>query len=212
MSTNKVTRRSFLKTGCLVTAALGVTVVGGVAIAASDAPKIEQPASTYGKTDAASRLLVAYASQCGSTAEVALRIGEGLAKRGLSADVKPVDQVADLASYQTVVLGSAIRAGKVLPAAQKFVEANQAALQAKHFSLFILCMTLATDTPETRATVSAYLDPLRAVLKPANEALFAGVMDPNKLSTLERLLFSAKQAPVGDFRKWDQINAWAQAI
>jgi menaquinone-dependent protoporphyrinogen oxidase len=126
-------------------------------------------------------------------------------------DVLPVEKAGDLSAYQAVVLGSAIRMGQLLPEVVKFVEANQAVLQQKSFNVFFLCMTLEKDTPENRQTVSAYLEPLRALVKPASEGMFAGVMEPKKLSLLERMMMKAMKTPVGDFRNWEQINAWAQS-
>jgi menaquinone-dependent protoporphyrinogen oxidase len=207
----KVTRRRFLKTGCVVTAAVGVTACGGFALAASYQPKIDQPSVSYGTKTAANRFLVTYASKAGSTAETAARMGELISGHNLAVDVLPVGQVTDLTPYRSVVLGSAIRAGKVLPEAMTFIEKNQAALQQKPFSLFVLCATLATDNADTRKTVAAYLDPVRAVVTPTREGLFAGVLDPNKLPLLERLMVFFMKAPEGDFRKWDQINAWGES-
>ena len=85
-------------------------------------------------------------------------------------------------------------------------------MQQKLFSLFILCMTLHKDTAENRKQVSAYLDPVRAVARPASEGLFAGVMDPSKLKLYERLIVMAMKVPNGDYRNWDQIGAWTESL
>ena len=68
------------------------------------------------------------------------------------------------------------------------------------------------DTEENRKTVSAYLEPLRALVKPASEGLFAGVMDMKKLPLFERLIIKMMKAPEGDFRDWTQISAWAESV
>ncbi len=54
------------------------------------------------------RVLVAYASERGSTAEIAEAIGERLRRSGIGADVRPAGEVRDLAPYGSVVLGSAV--------------------------------------------------------------------------------------------------------
>ena len=54
------------------------------------------------------KVLVTYASKCGSTAEVAQVIAERLAQQGDGVDVKPVEEVHDLAGYDAVVVGSVI--------------------------------------------------------------------------------------------------------
>ncbi len=208
----QLSRRRFLRTGCVVTAAVGVTACGGFALAATIQPKIDQPSASLGDRSAARRILVAYATKAGSTAETASRIGATLAGHNLAVDVLPVSQATDLTPYQAVVLGSAIRGGKILDEAMSFIQQNQAALQQKPFSMFILCMTLEKDNAETRQKVSAYLDPVRAVVKPASEGLFAGVMNPNKLTLLERIMMVFMKTPEGDFRKWEQITAWADGV
>jgi menaquinone-dependent protoporphyrinogen oxidase len=158
------------------------------------------------------RILVTYSSKAGSTAGVATKIGEVLSKHNLAVDVLPVSKVSDLTPYSAVIAGSAIRMGRVLPEAITFIEKNQQVLQQKPFSVFIVCLTIKDDTEANRATVSAYLDPVRALVKPASEGLFAGVMDGSKVGLLERLMMKAMKAPEGDFRNWEQISSWAENI
>ena len=55
------------------------------------------------------RVLVAYDSRLGSTAEVAACIGHVLAEQGASVDVVRIDRVGDVGQYDRVVVGSAIR-------------------------------------------------------------------------------------------------------
>ncbi|HEX2979759.1 MAG TPA: flavodoxin domain-containing protein, partial [Anaerolineaceae bacterium] len=146
------------------------------------------------------------------TAEIAARVGERLSKRGANVDVLDVRQVKDLAVYQAVVLGSAIRMGSILPPMLTFVKNHSAELQSIPLSVFVACMTLETDTPENRETVSAYLDPLRAVAQPVNEGLFAGAVLLERLPLIERWMTKSIKSPVGDFRRWDQIDAWAEDL
>lgn len=54
------------------------------------------------------RVLVAYASKRGSTGEIADAIVDVLRDSGLDADAKPVEDVESIASYDAVVLGSAV--------------------------------------------------------------------------------------------------------
>lgn len=155
------------------------------------------------------KILIVYASKAGSTAEIAARIGQRIAKNNTAVDVLPVGKAGDLDGYSAVIVGSAIRTGSVLPEALAFIEKNQAALAQIPFHVFVACMTLNEDTEANRKTVSAYLDPVRALVKPASEGLFAGVMNLNKLPLFEKLLIRMMKAPQGDFRKWDLIDAWA---
>nr|HQD26703.1 flavodoxin domain-containing protein [Methanoculleus thermophilus] len=63
----------------------------------------------------AERILVAYATRYGSTADVAEAIGDELRKSGADVDVKPVGEVRDLSLYRAAVIGSPIYMGKWLP-------------------------------------------------------------------------------------------------
>lgn len=201
-----------MRKGCLTAAAVGVTVVGGGTYALTYQPKIEQTELILGEDSMENRVLVAYATKAGSTAEIAAQIGEIIAQKNQAVDVLPISKVKDLSKYSAVVLGSAIRIGSVLPEMKSFIEKNQAALGQKRFSMFIACLTLNEDTEEKRATASAYLDPIRAMVKPASEGLFAGAIIPSKSSILDRLMIKAIKSPVGDFRDWDEINAWAASL
>jgi menaquinone-dependent protoporphyrinogen oxidase len=205
-------RRKFLSRSCLTAAAVGLTICGGGTAAALYQPKIDPITAAYGEKTVDNRILIAYATRAGSTAEIAAKIGEILSRQSLSADVLPVAKVSDLSPYRAVILGSAVRMGRVLPNALKFVQTNQAALQQKSFSTFVVCMTLKDDTAANRQEAGAYLDPIRALVKPASEGLFAGVLNPAKLALIDRLIMSAMKSPQGDFRNWDQINTWAQSL
>jgi menaquinone-dependent protoporphyrinogen oxidase len=158
------------------------------------------------------KVLITYASKAGSTANVAERIARKLEEKNLNVDLQPVNEVSGIESYSTVVLGSAIRAGSLLPEAKSFLYKQQAQLQQKHFSVFVVCLTLQNDTEDNRKTVSAYLDPVRSQIKPNKEGLFAGVMNASRLGFLARMMMKAMKAPDGDYRSWEAIDAWAEEL
>jgi len=57
------------------------------------------------------KILVAYASRCGSTAGIARAAADDLKQRHPAVDLLPVDKVATLGGYDAVVVGSAVRFG-----------------------------------------------------------------------------------------------------
>jgi menaquinone-dependent protoporphyrinogen oxidase len=162
------------------------------------------------------RILVAYASRTGSTAEVAEAIGKTLAESGTRVDVLPVQEVKDLTPYTAVVAGSAIRGAKWLPEAVQFIQAHRAALSRKPFALFTVCITMAMSGAEKyRPGVSAWVEPVRALVRPVSEGLFAGRLDFSKLplnfDTLKlRATVASGIFPSGDHRDWEAIRAWAE--
>jgi menaquinone-dependent protoporphyrinogen oxidase len=177
-------------------------------------PEIKFVEESFGdKTDMKDKALVAYASKCGSTGEVAKVIGQMLANDSATVDVRQTKDVSDLSAYRAVVLGSAIRQGKWLPEAVKFVEAHQQVLSRVPIAYFTVCMTLSQDSEENRRKAVAYLEPVRQILKPVEEGFFAGKMDYGQLGFVERLMVERViQVPQGDFRNWTAIQTWAQAL
>ena len=209
----KITRRQFL---LLMGGTVGATVLagGGLAAFGTREPDIEFIRESYeGNPKMKNKILVAYASKCGSTSEVAQVIGQTLANSGNKVDVRPINDVGDLSPYQAVILGSTIRVAQWLPETSKFVETNQQALSQIPTAYFTVCMTLSQDNEENCRKAAAFLDPVRQIAKPVEEGLFAGKMDYGKLSFVDQLLVTkVKQIPEGDFRNWQAIKTWAQAL
>jgi menaquinone-dependent protoporphyrinogen oxidase len=164
------------------------------------------------------RILVAYASRTGSTVGVAEAIGKSLVESGAQVKVLPMQDVRDLTPYRAVVAGSAIRGNKWLPEAMQFMQAHQATLAQKPFAAFLVCMTLAMPNADKyREHVADFLQPVRALVKPVSEGLFAGVLDIGKISSLgDRLKFRLSVIfgvwSEGDHRDWNAIRAWAESI
>ena len=158
----------------------------------------------------AAKILVAYATCAGSTAEVANAIGKNLAVSGAMVDVKPIKKVQSIDGYQGVVLGSAIRFGNLLPEMTDFVYTHKDDLRKVPTAYFIVCFILRENTEENRKTANAYLDLLRTEVTPVDVGLFTGKMDYSKLSFWETFIIKyIVKAPEGDLRDWNQINTWA---
>jgi menaquinone-dependent protoporphyrinogen oxidase len=159
------------------------------------------------------RMLIAYASRAGSTAEVAETIGNVLRESGLSVDVRSVKDVQSLTGYDALVLGSAIWAGKPLPEMQRFVDGQHDALARLPVAYFILCDALRVYTPANRQIALGYLSPLRAAKQPVSVGMFAGRRDFSKVHPLLRwFLMRVVRLAEGDWRDWEQIRAWAAAL
>lgn len=164
------------------------------------------------------KILVTYASRTGSTAEVAEAIGRTLSESGAQVDVLPMQEVNDLSPYQAIVVGSAIRKSKWLPEAIQFVRAHQGILIHRPMAMFTVCITLAMSNSEQyRAAVAGWVAPVRALVKPLSEGLFAGMLDFSKLpvnwDTLKlRATVALGIFPRGDHRDWHAIRAWAESL
>lgn len=157
-------------------------------------------------------ILVAYATREGSTREVAQAIGQSLSEHGAKVEVRAVDDITDLRPYRAVVVGSAIRAGKWLPEAVKFVKQHREDLERTMLMYFLVCATLREDTPAHHHEVLAYLDPVRKMVEPLEMGLFAGKLDADHLPFLERMMVKVMRSPQGDWRDWTSIHAWADGV
>jgi menaquinone-dependent protoporphyrinogen oxidase len=164
------------------------------------------------------KILVTYATCTGSTVGVAEAIGKSLAEGGAQVDVLPMREVKDLAPYRAVVAGSAIQDKRWLPEALQFVQAHRAELSHKPFATFLVCMTLAMRSGEKyRPFVAEFMAPVRALVRPVSEGLFAGVLDISKVPTFkDRLMFRVSVLfgvwTEGDHRDWNAIRAWAEGL
>jgi menaquinone-dependent protoporphyrinogen oxidase len=158
------------------------------------------------------RVLVAYATRAGSTAEVAQAVAQRLCAAGFDAEVRPVEDVKSLDGFDAVVLGSAIRYSAWLPEVLKFAASQRIALNALPLAIFTLHMQALDDNPAARETRAKYTQPLRALLTPRDEAFFAGKVDPATLSFFERLAVRMVKSPVGDKRDWGRIRDWADGL
>jgi len=161
------------------------------------------------------KILVTYTSRTGWTVGVAEAIGKTLVESGAQVDVLPMRDVKDLSAYRAVVAGSAINSGAWLPEAMDFMRAHQAELKRKPFAAFLVCMTLTMKNGEQyRSHVATWLDPVRALVKPVSEGLFAGGLDISKIPSFgDRLKFRLSVLfgvwKEGDHRNWDAIRKWA---
>lgn len=164
------------------------------------------------------RILVTYASRSGSTAEIAEAIGKTLTEHGTQVDVLPMQDVKDLAPYQAMIAGSAIRGSKWLPEAVQFVRTHQSTLRHKPYAMFTVCITLAMlNGDRYRAAVADWTAPVRSIVRPLSEGLFPGMLDFTKLPTnWDTLKLRATVAmgifPRGDHRDWNMVHAWAKSL
>ncbi len=161
------------------------------------------------------RILVAYATRYGSTAEVAQAVGKVLQEAGAEVDVLDIGDITDITPYQAVVVGSAARLGKLYANAIKFVHKHAKELAGMPTAYFYVGATMNQDTLENRKKAGEVLEPMRKDKEPVSIGFFGGKIDPAKLEPFWRFIVSfvkeGEMAP-GDYRNWDAINAWAKSL
>jgi menaquinone-dependent protoporphyrinogen oxidase len=160
------------------------------------------------------KVLVAYGTKYGATAEIAERIGQVLRDAGLGTDVKAADRAGDPGRYDAIVLGSAVYIGQWRKEAAKFFKENEAALAQKPVWLFSSGPTDEGPVEELMAGWSfpGGLKPVAERIKPRDMTIFHGVADESKMGRFDRWILKRVKAGIGDFRDWDMIEGWAKAI
>jgi len=157
-------------------------------------------------------ILVAYASRKGSTAGIAQAIGRELQSAGHSIDVIEMKTVSTLEGWDAVVAGAPVYMGKVDKDLSKFVAKNRDRLASIPVAVF--AVGIAPVAPDIEP-VDKVIDDLRQALSPVQPiatAVFAGRLDPERMSFVERQMVRMLKVRTGDFRDWDIIAAWAKEL
>jgi menaquinone-dependent protoporphyrinogen oxidase len=158
--------------------------------------------------------LVTYASKYGSTQEIARRIAKVLERQGIATTVQAVQDVRSIASYEAVVVGSAVYGGSWLPEANDFVEQFQKELTSKEVWVFSSGPASHDDPVKVLGGWHSpeNLEETLAAIRPRATALFAGKIDAAKLSKQDYLVSSSLRGTGGDYRNWSVIEGWAEEI
>ena len=160
------------------------------------------------------RVLVAYASKHGTTAEIAGKIGDTLKQAGLQVDVLTVKSVKDPASYKAFVLGSAVYIAMWRKEMAQFVQKNEKLLSGRPVWIFS-SGPMGEGDPTELLHGWRFPEAQRSLIqsiKPRDVALFHGAIDIKKMNLFEKWVLKSVKAPTGDFRDWDAINKWAAGI
>ncbi len=150
------------------------------------------------------RVLVAYATKHGSTAQIADTIAGALRNAGHEVDVQPVRSVASLSPYRAVVVGSAIYDGRWRDDAEDFLERLAPDLRARDVWLF--------DSGPLGPYGLHGIDAPKSVVRAADRvgarghASFGGRLAEDAEGFMEPWM------PKGDWRDFDEINRWADGV
>lgn len=157
---------------------------------------------------AGQRVLVAFGSKRGGTAEIATAIAETLRAHGLTVDCVRAAEARDVASYDAVVIGGALYAARWIREARRFVVRNTPALRARPVWMF-------SSGPLDDSANQRVLGPVRGVA-----TLMAHVGARGHATFGGRLAADATGFPAaamakthaGDWRSWDRVKEWAGDI
>jgi len=161
------------------------------------------------------KVLVAYASKAGSTKEIAEFIGEKLRARGVPAEVAEAASLGDVRSFDAFVMGSAVYNFHWLKEAKEFVERNRATLSSHPVWLFSSGPTGPKATVKEGRDLKEVWDlkEINERIHPRGHRIFLGAFFPDRVKGTAG--WFGKWIPKeeqGDFRNWNDIEAWANSI
>ncbi len=169
---------------------------------------------------------VGFASHDGHTRSIARHIADRLASAGLAAETldlagnRPAAEI--LAGTTLMVVVAAVRYGRHLAPAQRFLEAYRTHPNAPPLALASVNLTARKPEKQT-ADTNPYLKKLitRLDLHPTTTAVFAGQLDYPKYGWLDRqmirLIMYLSGGPTDgtstiDYTDWASVDAFADAI
>jgi menaquinone-dependent protoporphyrinogen oxidase len=162
----------------------------------------------------AAKVLIAYGSKYGSTAEIAVKIAEVLKQEGIDAVLLPIDKVKDLAGYQNIIIGSAMYVGMWWNKVADFLKKNEKLLTGRKVWLFATGPSGKGDPVQLLKGVVAApnVKQITDRIKPQDMTVFHGYLNPQKMNGIERWMIKRVGGETGDFRDWEMITAWAKKI
>ncbi len=157
-------------------------------------------------------ILVAYATQYGSTHEVVEKLAKALESHGLEVDLQPARGVRSLDKYDAVVLGAPLLMFKWHNDALNFLARQRKALSQMPTALFALGPAFKGDENEFKQSRKQLKRELEKYtwLKPVETEVFGGKFNPQKLNFIVRA--TMRDVPAGDFRDWKAIEAWGASL
>jgi menaquinone-dependent protoporphyrinogen oxidase len=193
-------------------------------------------------TAATVRVLVAYATRHGSTAEVAEAVGTELRGADVEVTVKQISGGLRVDAYDAVVVGGPMIMGWHKDAV-RFLKRNAAALAGRPTACFATAASLTETQDESVDGVPLFRDPwlvkaprradhltykeryatprhyLEDIVGPGRGvpfvgvAFFGGSVDLTQMNILEKLFVMViVGAAPGDLRNWEAIRSWGREI
>jgi len=156
------------------------------------------------------RVLVAYASKHGATAEIAEAIAQRLQAEGLGADCREAGDVKKLDGYDAVVLGSAVYMKRWRHEARRFLHRHRRELGGLPFWVF-------SSGYVGDAERSPEWEEPPGVMKTVEElgarahVVFGGRV-PTDGGFVAHAMAKNTPPESADRRDWEEIGAWASAI
>lgn len=158
-------------------------------------------------------VLVTYATNCGSTQEVAETVATELRNGGFTAELQQMRSVKTLNGYQAVILGAPLYIGHWHKDTRRFLMYYEKALKERPVAVFALG-PLQDEAKEWQDARTQFAQELAKFpwLTPVAIEVMGGVFNPAKLRFPFNLAPILRQTPASDIRDWVSIRTWASNL
>ncbi len=156
------------------------------------------------------RVLIAYGSKHGATAEIALAVAQGLREDGFHVDVAPAAKAPQPSQFDAVVIGSAVYAGMWRGDVVDYIRRHRASL-AKHPLWLFSSGPVDHSADEGDLPIPPAIGKLAPDLHPRDHVWFGGRFLGTEDGLIESFMALNKDLR-GDFRDFDRVRAWARDI
>lgn len=155
------------------------------------------------------KILLTCSSRHGATQEVGAAIAQQLRSAGHEVDLRRPEEVDDVEDYRAFVLGSAVYMTNWTSEAVDFTRRFRKALRTHPVWAFSVGLS---GLPKGKVSDPHRIGPVLLDVEPVDHITFAGRFDPSRLSVRERTIARMGGAAEGDFRDFDAVREWADAI
>ncbi|MGV9452506.1 flavodoxin domain-containing protein [Streptomyces sp. NPDC003635] len=155
------------------------------------------------------KVLVAYGTTNGSTAEIAEAVAAVLTKEGCAARALPASTVNGVTDYDAVVVGGGLYAGRWHKDARRFLRHHRAALADRPLWLF-------SSGPLDPSASERDIPPVPGVrramarLDARGHETFGGCLREGAKGRIATMIL--RNGKGGDFRDFDRIEEWAAEV
>lgn len=163
-------------------------------------------------------ILVAFATQYGSTREVAETIAAILREEGHEADVQEMEEVRTLDAYRAIVLGAPFSLGRWHRDALRFLARFERELVERPVAIFALG-PVGIDPVEVETGRQQLLEELtlHPWLHPIAAEMFGGTCDPGQVGPRHKAIAALPTRPLqgmpaNELRDWQAIRAWERSV
>ena len=163
-----------------------------------------------GAAGAPARVLVAYGSKHGATAEIAMEVAQVLRAHRLVVDVAPAAKAPQPGQYRAVVIGSAVYAGMWRGDVVDYVRRHRVVLASRPLWLFS-SGPVDHSADEGELPIPPAIGKLAPDLRPRDHIWFGGRFLGTEDGLIESFMALNKDLR-GDFRDFDRVRAWAETI